>query len=625
MKRNFLLFCFILLSASINAQSNNLSKKAQAQWKSIKSLYSLQKYELILPDLEKFVSKNSTFLPARKTLVELYLQTNQIEKSADVLNETIQNFPIDEKNWYSLAALVYQKQKKYTEAITALEQYKLWPKLPEILKQKADEEIMHLQFVRDMIANPVPFEPLILPGDINTENDELYPVLNPEGDRLFFTRKEKDEDLYQAELKDSLWTNVQSLTFNTKGNEGAQSISADGRLIVFTACNRPGGLGSCDIYYTMKVNGKWTTPSGIGQPINTIDWESQPCIAANGRLLIFSAIRSDGFGGKDLYVSYLNKANKWTNPKNIGNVINTKGNEETPFLHPDGKTLYFTSDGHQTIGAKDIFMSKLSEDGRWTTPVNLGYPINTENDDAGLFVAMDGIRAYFSSNRAGGKGKLDIYYFDLPENVRADKATYVKAIVKDITTKLPIKSEYNLYQYSNDSLFTYGNTDDDGSLLITIPANQTFRMQIDKKGYLFYSEQFVAQNGSIQKPYLLEVFLSPVQKGASTVLKNVLFKTDSYELQEESFAELLNLVDFLNQHPNINADIIGHTDDVGTSEHNLKLSKNRAQSVVDYLVEKGIDSKRLKSIGMGETQPITDNKTAEGRSLNRRTEFKIEE
>ncbi|MCO5248358.1 MAG: OmpA family protein [Chitinophagales bacterium] len=616
---------FAFLCISVNAQVSSLSKKAQTQWFSIKNLYSLNRFEIVQPQLEKFVKSNPKFLPAKKNLAELYLKTNQDEKAAEFVNEVLQKGEIDNKNWYLLSAETNERLKKYPEAIQALKKFQEYPKLTLILSQKADAEIARLEFIYDMRQHPVDFEPISLPGEVNTAFDELYPVINPEGNKLFFTRKELNEDMYVAELNDSAWTNAVTLPFNTSGNEGAQTISADGKLILFTACNRRDGLGSCDIYYTVKANGTWTKVSGLGTPINTGDWESQPCIAFNGKVLIFSAIREGGYGAKDLYASYLNRENKWMEPQNLGAIINTKGNEETPFFHPDGRTLYFTSDGHPSIGGKDIFMSKLSDDGIWSTPINLGYPINTESDESGLFVAMDGQHAYFSSNREGGAGKLDIYYFKLPEKVKAGRANYVKAIVKDAVTKKPIQVEYNIYKLSNDSIFTYGQTDNDGSLLVTIPSDETFRMEVDKENYVFYSEQFAAQNGTIQKPYLLEVFLSPIEIGASTILKNVLFKTDSYELESESYPELQKVVEFLQKHPNLKASIIGHTDNVGSTVHNLELSKNRAQAVVDYLINKGIASNRLTVKGVGETRPIADNDSVEGRSQNRRTEFVIVE
>lgn len=310
-------------------------------------------------------------------------------------------------------------------------------------------------------------------------------------------------------------------------------------------------------------------------------------------------------------------------PQNLGSIINTPGDEETPFLHPDGRTLFFSSNGHRGMGEKDLFMSRMSDDGVWSEPINLGYPINTERDESGLYIALDGKTAFISSSREGGQGNLDIYEFELPKDVRANPATYVKAIIKDSQTDDRLDAVYSIFEFENNHLFAFGETVQQGEFLITMPIDKTFRLEIEKKGYVFHSEQFKAQEGSISKPYLLEVRLQPVNKGSSIVLQNVLFRTNSYELEEVSFPELMKVVELMKSEPEISARIKGHTDDVGSAEYNLSLSEKRAQSVLEFLIENGISRNRLSAEGYGETQPLVPNDSDGNRQMNRRTEFEI--
>lgn len=619
-------FILILISVSFtgNAQTNVLPKKAEKEWSPIRAQLGLRKYEAALPELQKFVEKYPDYIPGRKFLAESYLYTLRFQDAANFIDETTAKFSPDDKDWWAMAAEANQKLKKYPEAIAALKKLQNWPNTGVSYQKMVTDKIKQLEYMMNMKLHPVPFSPVHLGNEINTQGFELYPFLSPDGGKLYFTRKDKNEDLFSAEKINGQWTNVKPLSFNTYDNEGAQTVSADGKLILFTACNHPGGLGSCDIFYSMLLNGEWTKPSGIGAPINSTDWDSQPFISANGMAIIFSSNRPGGKGGKDLYISYLSKENKWMEPQNLGSVINTPGDEETPFLHADGRTLYFSSNGHLSIGAKDIYMSRLSDDGKWSEPVNLGFPINTEGDESSVYVELDGKSAYISSERDSGQGKLDIYQFVLHDSVQADPATYVKAVVRDAHTKKLLDVNYSIFDFDNNNLFAQGRTQKDGAFLICMPVENTFRLQIEKAGYVFHSEQFQPQSGTMLQPHILEVDLFPLENGASVILKNVLYKTNSYQLEAVSFPELQKVIDLMKSDAKIHAVIKGHTDNVGNPAYNLELSQKRAQSVVDYLVKNGISADRLTAKGMGETTPLVPNSTDENRQTNRRTEFVIE-
>lgn len=623
MTKWLILFFLFFTTGIVNAQTSSLSKKSEKEWSIIRAQLGLRKYESSLNDLSLFVENNPDYLVGRKFLAESYLYTYRYQEAAEFIQRTIKKFELNDKDWWAMQAESYQQLKKYPEAIDAFNQLLKVPFLGLPYQNVVKNKIKELEYTWYMIQNPVPFTPKNLGNVINTPAYELYPYLSPDGNRLYFTRHEKNEDLYYAEKINGEWAEVHPLNFNTPQNEGAQTVSADDRLILFTACNHPSGLGSCDIFYSFSNNGKWNAPSGIGAPINSTDWDSQPCISGNGMSIVFSSNRPGGKGGKDLYISYLNKDNQWMEPQNLGSVINTSGDEESPFLHADGRTLYFISNGHPTIGGKDLYFSVLSDEGIWSKPENLGYPINTEGDESSIYVALDGKSAFVSSVREEGQGKLDIYEFTLNESAQAQAATYVKAIVRDAPTQKLLDVQYSIFDFSNNQLFAQGRTNNDGDFLICMPLDKTFRLQIEKEAYVFYSEQFQPQSTSASQPFLLEVNLNPIALGASLILKNVQFKTDSYELEAVSFPELEKLIDLLKKNPPIKAVIQGHTDNVGNPKYNFDLSQKRAQSVVEYLVKNGIPLDRLMAKGFGESKPISTNDTEEGRQLNRRTEFVI--
>jgi outer membrane protein OmpA-like peptidoglycan-associated protein len=322
---------------------------------------------------------------------------------------------------------------------------------------------------------------------------------------------------------------------------GAAFISADGRKLYLTGCGWSRD-SSCDIYVSEANDGQWGMPMRLGS-INTNSWESQPCVSGDGRELYFVSRRS---GNADIYCARRNADGTWGEPQNVGAPINTKGTEMAPFLHPDGHTLYFSSDKHIGMGGFDLFMSRRGEDGKWQEPVNLGFPINTEGDEINFFVAADGMTAFISSQRDGGKGGYDIYTFELPEEIRSDSANYLATV--DVMELTP---------------------------------------------------------------------------GDAVILQNIQFEYNSSALTADSQPGITMLVGFLRDNPELKVELAGHTDNVGSDSYNLKLSKERAETVRNALIYQGIDAKRLTAKGYGTSQPIAPNDTEEHRALNRRTEMII--
>lgn len=500
----------------------------------------------------------------------------------------------------------------------------------------AAKNIKNCEFAIEAIKKPVSFNPVSIGPAVNTRDDEYWPSLTADGQTLMFTRQvysdyypsamgNSQEDFYLSFLSGNVWQKALPAgePLNTRNNEGAQTLSSNGKYMYFTACERSGGLGSCDIYFSAFRNGGWSVPVNLGWPVNTTGWESTPSVSADGNLLIFSSNRPGGIGGKDLWSSSITKKGTWSNPVNLGKSINTAGDEMSPFIHFDGKTLYFASDGRPGMGGLDIYMSRLINDSTWSEAQNLGYPINTSSDDMGLIIDAGGQKAYFSSKRDNENGK-DIFCFVPDESFRPDPVSYIKGKVADRVTGKFLKADYKLINLSSNKITVMNTTDEEGNFLVCLPSGNNYGINISKSGYLFYSESFMFEGlHSAVEPLIKRIYLSPLNVGEKMQLSNVFYEVDSWELKKESVNELNNLVDLLDATKDLIVEIGGYTDSTGTNEYNLVLSEKRARSVVDYLISKGISSARLKYKGYGNTSPIGNNITVEGRKLNRRTEMKI--
>ncbi|MEL6140135.1 MAG: OmpA family protein, partial [Bacteroidota bacterium] len=501
------------------------------------------------------------------------------------------------------------------------------------------EEIIDLvkrvETAEQLMAKPVPFDPQPLPGSVNsTQHHEYFPTLSVDGRRMIFTRRvfRQNEDFFET-IRDAAgnWSAPTSLEqVNSDFNEAAQTVSADGRLIVFTICDKPGGVGGCDLYYTEKKGEKWTPVRNMGLNINSPAWDSHPTLSADGKLLFFSSSRPGGVGRSDLWGSARNDEGVWSPAVNLGRTLNTTGNDEFPFLHGDGQTLYFTSSGHPGMGGMDLFVVRLGADNRWNSLENLGYPINTNDNETGIFVTLDGNEAFFSRElpAEGGSPNIDIYTFGLPENARPISATYVQATVIDAVSKQPLEADVRLRVMDEDRAPRLQRTSENGSFTIVLPTGKNYALSVEQPGYLPYSSQFSLEGSNApDDPYRLTIELQPTDQNilpdAPIVLRNVLFASGSAKLLEVSFPELDRLANLLTSTPRLKIEIGGHTDDVGSDSDNQQLSEARAKAVYNYLLEKEISANRLSFVGYGESRPIADNTTSAGRTENRRTEFRI--
>ncbi len=314
---------------------------------------------------------------------------------------------------------------------------------------------------------------------------------------------------------------------------------------------------------------------------------------------------------------------RWSEPENLGAAINTVADESTPFIHADNQTLYFTSGGHQGYGGDDLFISRKVTGGHWGKAENLGYPINTIENEGSLIIASDGKTAYYASDRADSKGGLDIYTFELRNDIRPARTLWIRGKVFDKKTTKGLPSSVELTDLSTKESVSKVQTDETGNYLITLPVGKDYAFNVNRKGYLFFSENFPLSEKQPDSTYNIDIPLQPIELNATTVLKNIFFEVNKFDLNPKSQVELDKVVQLLKENPAIKVLISGHTDDAGRPADNLVLSENRAKAVVIYISTKGIDAKRLSYKGFGDTQPLSPNKTDKGRAMNRRTELKV--
>ncbi|MFK7773999.1 MAG: OmpA family protein [Saprospiraceae bacterium] len=604
--------------------------------------------EKALKEFSKALKKEPAFIDAQIQWSAIHYDMKNYEVAVQGFEKVIQIDSFYKKKVFYTLALAEMRMKKFDEAIIHFENYLASQPNNEILQKKSKKHIANSRFMKTAYANPVPYEPKSLGENINTQNPEYLPSLTADGNQLIYTaRLYGQEDFIMSTKKDGVWQKGVPLNgVNTEQNEGAQSISADGKFLVFTACNRKDGYGSCDLYYSEIRDGRWTSAANIGSPINSRGWESQPSISADGRAIYFTSNRKGGQGGKDIWISYRQKDGKWGKPQNLGDIINSPYDEQSPFIHADNQTLYFMSDGHPGMGGHDLFFARKKNEKEWFTPKNLGYPINTEAGEGALVLSLDGKTGYFASDTKNVKtdesvfdsgvkgGHTDLYSFELYQEARPQPVTYVQAYVYDLETKEKLSAKVDFIDLNSGDTYASSFTDQDGEFLVCLPIGKNYALNISKEKYLFHSENFsLEKTQSLNNPFLLKIGLQPIKNKPVTstvepettsppvVLRNVLFETGSAELKPESLFELNQLLQLLENNNTLKIQINGHTDNVGSDDNNLTLSTNRAKAVKDFLIKNGIAASRLSHKGYGETKPIDSNDVEWGRQNNRRTEF----
>lgn len=534
----------------------------------------------------------------------------------------------------------------YTEAKKSLETFLKFDRINPNTKLNAENFLITANFGEQAVKNPKPFNPVNVGEGINSDLNEYFPAVTADGKQFLFTRGLKvpeipdyeNEDFFMSNKTNGTWNAAQPIReVNSQGNEGAPTLSADGNIMFFASCANEfddygapdrKGYGSCDIFYSQKINGRWTRPRNAGTSINSNHWETQPSFSSDGKTLYFiRGIRGrSGIRDQDIYSSTIGEDGKFSMAVKISTNVNTPGKEESVFIHPDNQTLYFSSDGHPGMGGLDIFMSRREPGGDWAPAINLGYPINTFNDENSLLVGPDGKLAFFASDRKGGYGGLDIYQFELPADIRPEKITYVKGKVYNAKTKEALEANFELIDLETQKTIAKSYSQQNGEFFVTLTANKNYLVNVSKDGYLFYSDNFSlrGKETDFNKPYQLDIPLEPIDTGSVVELKNIFFDVNKWELKAESKAELEKLITFLVKNTGVKIELGGHTDNTGDKKLNLTLSANRAKSVFDYLITVGkINTQRLSYKGYGDTKPKVPNDSPENKAKNRRTEFKV--
>jgi outer membrane protein OmpA-like peptidoglycan-associated protein/tetratricopeptide (TPR) repeat protein len=519
----------------------------------------------------------------------------------------------------------------FDQALVAIQEFLTIPNLNETSRKSGEYRQRCYRFAIDYASQEPSqgyvFEPENLGDSVNSAVSEYYPTITIDGSKLIFTRRVNNykEDFFESDWTGGHWGKAKLLTgnINSDQNEGAQNISQDGQWLLFTGCNFPDGFGSCDLYISFLTPEGWSSPDNLGSTVNTEFWESAPSLSPDKKDLYFSSRRPGGFGGSDLYVCHRQADGRWGQPENMGPEINTSGDESTPFIHADNQSLYFTSNGHPGYGGDDLFVARKGPGGKWGKPKNLGYPINTIENEGSLVVAADGKTAYYASDRADSRGGLDIYQFTLRQDVRPARTLWVRGRVYDKKTGKGLPSSVELTDLASEDLVSQLQTDETGNYLITLPVGKDYGLHVHRRGYLFFSENFSLAGPEADSTYAIDIPLQPLEAEATVVLKNIFFELNRYDLKPESREELDEVVRLMKDNPTLVIQISGHTDNLGKPAENLTLSESRARTVVDYLHGQGVESPRLQFRGWGEQRPIADNGTEAGRAMNRRTELKV--
>lgn len=621
---------FLAISEKGYSQNNYSSNNKSATKAYEKALYfiDLNKYREANVELKNAIKEDANFIEAYLLLADVHRIFSDFTNAKVNYRKAFAINPDFAAERYFYLGEAELKTGDYHQAIESFNKYLGKGKPKENRKIITEKYIKDCEFSVKAVKKPVPFNPVNLGGNINTSYDEYMAALTTDENTIIFTRQiNKNEDFYISHKVGGEWAKAEPLSENINTpvyNEGAQCISPDGQFLFFTGCNRPDGLGGCDIYVSQREGNNWSRPVNLGRPINTPGWESQPSLSSDGRTLYFTSNRKGGLGSYDIWKSTLNEYGRWTEPVNLGPTINTPYDEQSPFIHPDNETLYFSSSGWPGLGSKDLFVSRLDPSGQWAEPKNLGYPINTYGEESGLTITSSGTKALFSSNNFSGNGGFDIYSFDLPEDAKPQPVNYVKGKVFDAITLKPLDALIDIVDLKTGNTLhaSYANKVD-GTFLTVLPNNKAYSLNVLQDGYLFYTENFSTEKYPGGKPINLDVPLHKIAVGNKVILKNIFFDSNKFEIKNESKPELTMLIDFLKENPGIEIEIQGHTDNVGDDNSNRILSENRAKSVQKYLADAGIEIHRLKFKGFGKENPIADNATTEGRANNRRTEFVI--
>ena len=559
-----MLTVIVISSNIISAQSyNTSSKKAIKYFNEAYQEYLDDNFHKSLRLVDEALDKDDAFADALLLKAEICLELN--DTMAVLAYERL--LEVDSM-FYPQSAIslskLYAKYFHYDKASELLVWYLSLDNQKKPVRESAEKQLSLVLFRKSLVENPVDYKPVNIGGVVNTSADEYVNQYYVDENKLLFTKRYKtgieglyEENVFVSTMYDSVWTIPYPLLKDIN-NIGAACVSSDGNTVFFSGCGWEDGLGSCDIYYVEFKNGYWSEPKNI-RAINSYDWESQPCVSYDGKELFFVK-RNKHLGTSDIYVSKKDDDDNWLKPQILSGDINTDGNEMAPFLHHDGKTLYFSSDGHLGMGGYDLFVSRRDMNGEWSKSVNLGYPLNTADDEINIVISNDAKKAFVSV---------------------LNKTSEMMSLDDDNSVS------YDIFEFSLDDDFR------PESIEIEVPTDE-------------------------------EYYASVIARGEPVVLRNIYFAFDSAELTEDSEEGVNAVLSFLNGNPDVKILLEGHTDDVGSDDYNMALSERRAENVMRALIDRGVSAERIKAKGCGSTQPLLPNKLDDELNfLNRRVTMSI--
>lgn len=635
MKMLYRLLAMVLLGTPAFAQN----MIAEEYYKKGKELYDKEKYADAIPPFKKAVALSKDYADAIYNLGLSYRYNGDYADAIEQLTN-LERIRPDYWAWYHYeVGVACAELGKWDEAIAAYDKFlNQFPKdaTRSIYHHQAQYKKQYAAGRKLLMNEPTTMKNPTVFATANSTYADYMPNSDPTGRLIYFTSTRKgglsqdkadategDEDIYQMEFKDGKWSDPQPLPepVNSSNNEGASSFSADGQTVVYTACGRDGGVGNCDLFIMTLEGSQWSTPKNLGNVVNSEEWDSQPTLSSDGNRIIFCSARKGGYGSQDLYMIEKNVFGEWGPAQNLGGMVNTPFNDSSPYLSPDGKTLYFASYGHPGFGGSDLFKTTY-ENGRWSTPINMGRPLNTEGDDRYFTIGGSGELGYFASTASGTD--LNLYSVEIPEDMRPTPTVIVSGVVSNAKNGEKVGAYVLVEDMNSGELIAVNKSNSaTGKYLIVLPAGRTYSVSANKEGFFFFSQRFeVAANAKYQE-IKKDIALKPIEKGAKVILNNIFFETGKALLTSTSRLELDKAVDLMKKNPTMVIEVGGHTDNVGDDNSNMKLSHERAKSVRDYMVTAGIASPRIQSKGYGELNPVATNDTDEGRKTNRRTEFVI--
>ncbi|SHN26979.1 WD40-like Beta Propeller Repeat [Cyclobacterium lianum] len=583
-------------------------------------------------------SRSKDFYEAYIRHAQVLLSSGQASEALEVIQKGQSRLAITKSDYFRgkmgwLEGQIHLKMGAFQQALNTIQNNQPFFTTDFLASEAYREKKRQLELIAQGLENPLQLRKEKLETPLNQFRLQYFPVLTADGQRIFFTKRDgtsprDHEDIFYSNLEDGQWSSPEpiSLMINTRYNEGTCTISADGNLLIFTSCDTPDSFGSCDLYLTAKVNGTWQKPENMGRNVNSRFWDSQPSLSADGSTLFFSSNRPGGEGENDIWYAERQPDGLWSEAKNVGDNVNTSGNEVSPFVFFNNTVLFFSSDGHEGYGGKDIFLSRYGGYRGFGEPENLGFPINDQNDQVALFITAEKDYAYYTEN-SYSSGRVDssfLYRFDFPPEIDLGENIIVtEGRVLNEETGEPVDALLSLVDLDNDStLYRFKAEGEMGEFIMIYPDKAFSGLYVEKEGFM--PKIYNVDRDSLKNRKNLEVQLEPIAPGNYFVFENVFFDFDESSLRPSSVSSLNRLVKFLEKHPAVSILIAGHTDNVGSDAYNINLSRKRAEEVKKFLIGSGISLDRIATAGKGSSSPIRPNDTEENRAYNRRIEVVIQ-